>query len=392
MQYYANKLQATELSTSFDFARDEIANRAVAFHQSLPNYQATPCHKLSCLAEHLGIHKLWVKDESQRFDLNAFKILGASYAVAVLLSEWLNLDTNKITFKQIQQHHRRYQHLTLVTATDGNHGRAVAWAAQQFGCAAQVFMPEGTLETRAVAIRDYGAQAEITELNYDDTVRLAAQTANRPDAYLVQDTAWDTYTRIPLIIQQGYFSLISEAFSQIEADEWPTHIFVQAGVGSLPAALAARLRMLGTNRPTPKFVVVEPTLANCLFKSMAENDGNSVSLTGHLPTMMAGLACGTPSSIALAVLRECADGFLCCDDEIAKRGMRVLAKPLGGDQKIISGESGAVTLGAVFELCCEPENAEICQQIGLNKDSQVMLFSTEGDTAPALYRDIVWGK
>ena len=389
MKYHQNNLRSEYGHQKFGFASDLIAERVLQFHKSLPGYAATPCPELAKLAAHLGIASVRVKDESKRFDLNAFKVLGASYAIASLLHERLGLDQNEFSFECIKAHREKYQHLTLVTATDGNHGRAVAWAAQKFGCTAQVFMPQGTLETRAQAIRSYGATAQITELNYDDTVRLAAQTAKSTDFFLVQDTAWDEYTQIPQIIQQGYFSLISEGG---EHAEWPTHVFVQAGVGSLPAALAARLHVMSkAGREMPQFIVVEPTSANCLFKSMADNNGSAVSIRGHLPTIMAGLACGTPSSIALSILADCASGFLSCDDGVAKRGMRVLGNPLATDPHITSGESGAVTLGALFELCTKPENAAMAEQIGLNEQSRVLLFSTEGDTAPELYRDIVWG-
>ncbi len=392
MHYFPNSVSSDADDTANDlaFACDAIAQRALQLHKSLPNYAATPCRSLHYLAGHLGINKLWVKDESQRFDLKAFKVLGASYAIASLLHEWLNLPADEFSFDAIREHQSRYAHLTLVTATDGNHGRAVAWAAQQFGCAAKVFMPHGSLTARAEAIRHYGAHTQITELTYDDTVRFAAQTAQAQDHFLIQDTAWEGYHDTPLVIQQGYFSLLSEALEQLEPTDWPTHVLVQAGVGSLPAALAARLHVLSYDRPTPQFIVVEPTLANCLFQSMANNQGQALSLPGHLPTIMAGLACGTPSAIALTVLRSYATGFLCCDDDIAERGMRVLGNPLATDPRIVSGESGAVTLGAVFELCRNPAYAEIRTQIGLNSDAKVLLFSTEGDTASEFYRDIVW--
>ena len=392
MKYHHNRSSSSKKNVELDFASDQTADRVLKFHKSLPNYQATPTQELTALASHLGVASIRVKDESKRFDLNAFKVLGASYAIASLLHEWLGLSSDEFSFEGISAQQKRYKHLTLVTATDGNHGRAVAWVAQKFGCKAHVYMPHGTLEARAKAIQGYGARAEITDLSYDDTVKLAAQTATEPDSFLVQDTAWDEYTQIPLIIQQGYFSLLSEAFEQLKSDQWPSHVFVQAGVGSLPAALAARLQVMskGTDK-MPDFIVVEPTMANCLYQSMAGNNGDSISLDGHLPTIMAGLACGTPSSIALRVLADCASGFLCCDDEVAKRGMRVMGNPLGEDPPITSGESGAVTLGALYELCNNPANAAVREQMGLNAQSQVLLFSTEGDTAPELYRDIVWG-
>ncbi len=394
VNYLSNAFRGQAVDQVCDFdASNDIADRVLSFHKSLPAYSPTPTYSMQGLAHELGLGSLRIKDESQRFNLNAFKVLGASYAVATLLYERLALKGHGPNFDTIRALQDHYRHLTLVTATDGNHGRAVAWAAQKFGCAAQVFMPAGTLEVRAQAIRNFGAEAQITSMNYDDTVQLAANTAEQIDGILVQDTAWHGYTDIPKRIQQGYFSLLSESMDDANPHDWPTHVFVQAGVGSLPAALVERLYAIhcasnGTLE-MPEFIVVEANQADCLLQSIATEDGHSISIPGHLNTIMAGLACGTPSSVALRSLRRHAAGFLSCSDEVTKLGMRVLDRPPSGDPRITSGESGAVTLGAVYELLSNPRNANIVESLGLNSNSHVLLFSTEGDTAPELYRAIV---
>ena len=396
MQICLNSTAYFTRDAQYEFANQAAADQVYAFHKSLPDYCPTPLHSLESLAHHLNINRLWVKDESQRFDLNAFKVLGASYAVAHVLAQHLGLAPNTpdynelLDYTEIVARKEEYAELTLVTATDGNHGRAVAWAAQRFGCAAQVFLPAGASQERLDAIKAYGATAKILDGSYDQAVAHAAHVATQAQHILIQDTSWDTYTQVPQLITQGYFSLLTEAISQLPNQEYPTHVLVQGGVGSLPASLLARLTMDQCLPQKPIFIVVEPKAADCLFRSIAQNKGEPTSINGQLNTIMAGLACGTPSKDALAILRASADAFLSCSDAVAKRGMRVLGNPLGTDARIVSGESGAVTLGAVYELFNDPSNESLRQQIKLDKHSKVLLFSTEGDTAPDVYRSIVW--
>jgi diaminopropionate ammonia-lyase len=370
----------------FALADEETTNFVKKFHSSLPNYNSTPLVNLSKLASHLGINKLLIKDESQRFDLNAFKVLGASYAIARYLGEMLELKDDELTFSKIFTEKSKYEHITFVTATDGNHGRAVAWSAKLFGCKSVVYMPKGSSLTRLKAIKNYGAEASITSMNYDDTVIYANQKAQEEGWVLLQDTSWEGYEKVPLHIMQGYLTLVTEYLEQ-EPEIWPTHVFVQAGVGSLAAAILACLCNM-TERPTPKFIVVEPQGAPCLFESKIHNQLFTVK--GDLPTIMAGLACGEPSYTAWPILKSATSAFLMCSDDVARRGMRVLGNPLEGDQRIISGESGAVTLGAVFEIMSNTNFHKIKEDLNLTIDSRVLLFSTEGDTDPDVYRDIVW--
>lgn len=381
-----NNIPETLDSPAFSFADQQTAKNVFNFHSSLPKYESTPLVKLSSLAGYLGIKEIFVKDESKRFDLNAFKMLGASYAIAKYLGDLLELSEEELTFNKIFENKSKYRHITFVTATDGNHGRAVAWSAKLFGCKAVVYMPKGSSPTRLEAIKKYGAEASITAQNYDDTVNYANQKAQEEGWILIQDTAWQGYEKIPLEIMQGYFTLVTEYLKQ-EPKIWPTHVLVQAGVGSLPAAILAHLCNL-SDKPMPKFIVVEAQGAPCLYESKRMDKLTRVE--GDLPTIMAGLACGKPSLIAWDILKSAASAFIACSDDIARRGMRVLGNPLTGDQCITSGESGSVTLGAVFEILSNQDFGKIKQQLNLNEDSIVLLFSTEGDTDPEVYRDIVW--
>jgi len=383
-----NDAQHMADSSLFDFANSEIAANVANFHQSLPNYKPTPLIKLVSLADRLGIEELLIKDESQRFDLNAFKILGASYAIAKFFGQRLGLSDDEITFEKILAEQSILKKITFVTATDGNHGRAVAWAAEKFGCKSVVYMPKGSSSARLDAIQGVGAEASITDLNYDDTVIHAKQMAQDKGWVLLQDTSWVGYEEVPLHIMQGYFTLMTEYFSQ-EQKIWPTHVFLQAGVGSLAAAILAYLFSF-TELPTPKFVVVEPQGAPCLYESIRLCGGEPYKVKGDLPTIMAGLACGEPSYLGLRILKAVASAFIECSDDVARRGMKVLGNPLAGDQAIISGESGAVTLGVVYELLSNKQFCKIKDELQITCNSKILLFSTEGDTDPDAYREVVW--
>ncbi len=361
-----------------DFASAEIFERVAAFHQSLPGYAPTPLIRLSSLARSLGIDGLYVKDESQRFDLRAFKVLGASYAMAQLLCQMAKLPQEELSFHRILAERALYKNTTFVTATDGNHGRAVAWCAQRFGCGAVVYLPRGSSVTRVDAIRKLGAKASIFDGNYDEAVQHAARQASETGWILLQDTAWEDYQEIPTYIMQGYATLMSETFSQIP-DMHPTHVFVQAGVGSLAAGLLAYL-LCQSDRQQTALVVVEAQAAPCIYQSVVDYGGLPHKITGDFPTIMAGLACGEPSHLALELLNSDAHAFCLCSDEVSRMGMKLFANPLPGDTRIISGESGAVTLGLVVELLHNTRYRRARQELGLAADSRVLLFSTEGDT------------
>ncbi len=373
---------------TFNIAELEASGKIHDFHKTLPGYDPTPLVKLSCLAGELGVSEILIKDESKRFDLNAFKVLGASYAMAKVIASELNLNLKNFTFQELSLHSKKINKLTFVTATDGNHGRAVAWAADKFGCKAVVFMPEGSSKARLQAIRLLGTKASILDTNYDGAVKFAEKKAEENNWILIQDTSWQGYEDIPKYIMQGYFTLLTEIMSQ-EKDIRLTHVFVQAGVGSFAAAISAFLCKL-SGKFKPIFVLVEPEGAPCFFKSMEAGDGKPHTVHGELKTIMAGLACGTPSQTAWKILKTNADAFAVCPDEVSRTGMRILGNPMGDDIRIISGESGAVTFGLIYYLLHDREYEDIKNKLHINSDSKILLFSTEGDTDPRHYRKIVW--
>jgi len=285
IECYFNETDKADYAQGFDIANPDIFESVTHFHESLPGYRPTPLVKLSSLAKSLGVKEIIVKDESKRFDLNAFKILGASYAMARALIKELNIDSEKFTFDEILLNSKKISHLTFVTATDGNHGRAVAWATNKFGCKAVVFMPKGTSKARLHAIQNLGAKASILDCNYDQAVDFAEQEAKKNNWTLIQDTSFPGYEEIPENIMQGYFTLFTEVMAQGENMDF-THVFVQAGVGSLAGAVLAHLcNVFGKSKPI--FVLVEATGAPCLYKSMEAGDGNPHTVHGDLKTIMA---------------------------------------------------------------------------------------------------------
>ena len=365
----------------------ETLQKALAFHRSFPGYRPTPLARLSRQAGRLGLGGIYVKDESYRFGLNAFKVLGSSYAIACSIAERTGRPLEKLGFSALTSPELRREtgELTFITATDGNHGRGVAWAARQLGQKAVVHMPRGTTAARVENIRREGAQVTVEELPYDDCVRLAArEAAADPHAILMQDTAWAGYEEIPCRIMEGYGTMIAEAMAQLPAP--PTHIFIQAGVGSLAAAVAAAF--CGGTGSSPRVILLEAQAADCFFQSARA--GRVIPSQGDLSTIMAGLACGEPSTVAWDILQNHAFAFLSCPDWVSARGMRMLSAPMKGDPQVVSGESGAVGMGALSAIMEEKSGAPLREALGLGPDSQVLLFSTEGDTDPDRYRAIVW--
>ncbi len=368
----------------------KTAQRVRAFHKSFPEYRETPLVSLSSLARELGVSGFFVKDESRRFGLNAFKVLGGSYAVGRILAERLGEDLSRLPFPRLagEEVRRRLGDLTFITATDGNHGRGVAWTANRLGQKCVVYLPRGSARERVDNIRALGADARVTDLNYDDTVRLAKEEALRTGGILVQDTSWEGYEEIPGLIMEGYTTMAAEAAEQLAGTK-PTHLFLQAGVGAMAGALCGFFSCLYGEKDRPRIVVVEPEAANCLFRTARANDGRLHAVSGDMKTIMAGLCCGEPCSLGWEILRDHADFFVSMPDEIAAEGMRVLARPLPGDEPVVSGESGAAAAGLALCLLREPGARELRDRLGLDGSSRILCFSTEGDTDRENYRRIV---
>ena len=372
----------------------ENVKRARGFHQSFPEYSVTPLARLKALAANLGVKEVFVKDESYRFGLNAFKVLGGSFAMARYIASELGMDAAKADYNFLTSEKltREFGQATFFTATDGNHGRGVAWAANRLGQKAVVRMPKGTVRIRYENILKEGAEVTIEEMNYDDCVRLAAgQAAAVKRGVIVQDTAWEGYEEIPSWIMQGYGTMAMEAAEQLQKAGYrrPTHIIVQAGVGSLAGAVTGFFANLFPE-DAPKVIVVEADTAACLYKGAVAGDGNPRAVGGDMPTIMAGLACGEANTISWDILRNHVSAFVSCPDWVSAKGMRTLAAPLGDDPKVVSGESGAVGAGLLATLSERAGEAKLKQALGIDENSVVLLFSTEGDTDPENYRHIVW--
>ncbi len=368
--------------------------KARAFHESFPQYTTTPLTRLDRMAAYLGLKEVYVKDESYRFGLNAFKVLGGSFAMARYIADETGRDVSELPYSVLTSDKLReeFGQATFFTATDGNHGRGVAWAAGRLGQKAVVHMPKGSTQTRLENIAKEGAQVDIQEMNYDDCVRLAAKEADETErGVIVQDTAWDGYEEIPSWIMQGYGTMAMEAGEQLKdyGCDRPTHVFVQAGVGSLAGAVVGYFTNLYPDNP-PTFVVVEADVAACLYKGAAAGDGDPRIVDGDMQTIMAGLACGEPNTISWDILKNHVKVFIAAPDWVAASGMRMLAAPIKGDTPVTSGESGAAPFGALAAIMTMEEYRDLRHEIGLDENSSVLLFSTEGDTDPERYKNIVW--
>lgn len=368
----------------------ENAKKIHAYHKGFPGYEPTPLVQLNQLADRLGLDRIFIKDESPRFGLNAFKGLGGSYSIGRYIAEQLGIPIEEATYEYITSQLVREQlgDLTFVTATDGNHGRGVAWTAGILGYKSVVYMPKGSALERLENIRALGAEASITDLNYDDTVRLAGTTAEENGWVFVQDTSWPDYEKIPGWIMEGYTTMGHEIAEQL-GGERPTHLLLQAGVGAMAGAMTAYFAdRYGDEAPV--VIVVEPDKADCIYRTAQADDGSIHAVKGSLSTIMAGLACGEPCTIGWDVLHAHADHFLSVSDEIAAKGMRILGNPLPGDPAIVSGESGAVTLGVIAELMQSESLRPLREALNLDANAKILCISTEGDTDQAYYRKIVW--
>ena len=393
IKWILNQMPKNEDKNLAVMALDNV-NQARKFHRSFPQYSVTPLAKLDGMAGQLGLGGLFVKDESYRFGLNAFKVLGGSFAMAKYIAKEMGKDVSEMTYDYLTSKKFRddFGQATFFTATDGNHGRGVAWAANRLGQKAVVRMPKGTTKTRFDNIVKEGATVTIEEVNYDDCVRMAAAEAAKTEhGIIVQDTAWDGYEEIPSWIMQGYGTLVLEADQQLKemGVERPTHVFVQAGVGSLAGAVVGYFAHKYKDNP-PVMAVCEASAADCLYRSAVAKTGNLVNVTGDLQTIMAGLACGEGNTIGWDILKNHVDVFASCPDWMSAKATRIYANPLGDDPHVVSGESGSVPLGFCFTALHDEDAKDLKEALKLDENSVVLVISTEGDTDPVRYREIVW--
>ncbi|MGY6634681.1 MAG: diaminopropionate ammonia-lyase [Alkalilacustris sp.] len=348
-----------------------------------PGYAPTPLVALPGLAGGLGVGAIHYKDESHRFGLGSFKALGGAYAVARVILRRAAEAGRSATMDDLLAGRLAdiAGDLTVCCATDGNHGRSVAWGAQRFGAGCVIFIHATVSEGRRAAIAAFGAEVRRTRGNYDDSVREAEATAAREGWVVVSDTSWPGYTDIPRDVMQGYELMAAEAFDAMPAP--PTHIFLQTGVGGMAAAVAAQaVRRWGAARP--RIVLADPDRSACWLDSLRA--GRPVAVEGDLDTLMAGLACGEVSLLAWEILRDHCDAVMAIPDAAAVEAMRRLARPDRDDPPLVAGESAVAGLAA---LALAMPDAPARAALGLDRAARVLVFGTEGDTDPALYRDLV---
>ena len=365
-----------------------LDEQSIYFHQSFSEYKKTPLVRLSHLAKEWGLGQIYVKDESKRFNLNSFKVLGASYAIGKTLANYLGKDLKDLSFDYLKSEEAssKLKGIKLLATTDGNHGRGVAWTARQLGLEVFIYMPKGTTQKRIEHIESLGATVETTQLNYDDTIRYMCEQAKGTDWLIVQDTSWEGYEEVPVWIMQGYCTIASEILGDL-GEEKPTHLFLQAGVGAFAGAISDAFATWYKDAP-PKVIVVEAEEAACFYDSFTKKQMTSVG--GELTTIMAGLACGEPNPLGWQILKQQAEGSMAVADSIAANGMRILGNPLRGDEKITAGECGGVTIGTLNSLMTDPVYKQLKEALSLNETSKVLCISTEGDTDPGIYKEVVW--
>ena len=350
-----------------------------------PGYGITPLHSLDHLAADIGVAKIWYKDESQRFHLKSFKALGGAYAVALQLQAHVK---KTIGVKPGVQDllDRKYdsvvKQLTISCATDGNHGRSVAWGCQMFGCQCVIYIHRNVSAGRKQAIETFGATVIRIAGNYDHSVKQADAVAGLHGRIIVSDTSYEGYMDIPKDVAIGYTILLSESVEQMDA-QIPTHVFIQGGVGGLPSAVCAYFwELWGEQRP--RFIVVEPENANCLQASARA--GNPVTIEGDLDTLMAGLACGEVSVLAWEILSIGANDFITVNEESVPLTMKMLAQGFDGDPSIEAGESAVAGLAA---LITARHSRQVSEILGLDESSRIYILGTEGATDPELYARLI---
>ncbi len=386
--YYEKKLETHKLC---DFLTEDTAKDVERFVSTQKDYERTPLVSLDCMAQRLGVAKIYVKDESKRMGLNAFKAVGVFYGAAKAICRELGLDIRSITYNDLVsgELNRKIKQFTFVAATDGNHGKGLAWVARQLGCKCCIYMPKNTTQARVKAIENLGAQVTVTQCNYDNTLRQVIELAKENGWLHIQDQAWDGYTETTNFISEGYTIIAHEALQQMKQDgtDAPTHIILQAGAGSFAFGIFEYYANVFKEKK-PYMVIAEPHNANCYYRSIQREEFTRID--GELQTVMAGLSVGEANIVAWDYLQHIVNGYISCSDSVSALGMRMLGNPCGTDERVISGESGALGFGVLAAVCGNEEYKNIREQMKLDENSKVLLISTEGDTDPQMYRKIVW--
>lgn len=366
--FYINKYLSGFTNRNKEFSSK--VEQVFQFHRSLPDYEITPLIELNQLAIKTGVKSIYVKDESKRFRVKTFKSLGASWAIHSFLRE----NPGKYTF---------------CTATDGNHGRAVAWSSRIHNQKAVVYMPSHSTRSRIRNIEEEGAKVHIIDGDYDLCVSKASKSAKQNGYILIQDTSWKGYEKIPVLITQGYYTQIHEIIQQSESENHnPSFdiVFLQSGVGSWAASLSKYLNET-FGKFKPRIVIVEPLSADCILESIKK--GKVSKTKGSQDTIMAGLNCGTPSFIAFDVLKNLADVFISISDNFAKLSLKILQNPLKGDLPIESCETGAAGLAGFLAVNYSPDLDQVRKLLNISNQSRIMVINTEGNTDPEMNSKIM---
>ncbi len=365
--------------------RDNYSN-AVAEIQTWNGYAETPLYELPDLSAALNIGNIFYKDEGPRFGLGSFKALGGSYAALCVIRRELtrrlgkNVGTGDIRKGAFANEVAK---ITVVSATDGNHGRSLSWGAKRFGAPCRIYIHSEVSKGRAQAMRNLGATVIRVAGDYDASVEVARQEARDNGWFVVSDTSWEGYTQPPVDVMAGYGVMSREIFDQLVTA--PTHVFIQCGCGGLAAGVAASFRQLW-GRHSPRIVVVEPELAPCLFETARA--GKMTRIEVREETMMGGLSVGEPSGIAWQILSEEAGDYLTVPENLVAPAMRLAAHPVGNDPAIVAGESAVAGLAALVAAALQPT---LRQALGLSAGSRILLIGSEGATDPEIYETIVAG-
>ena len=340
---------------------EEFIEEAIEVISSWKSYSPTPLIKLNKLDKELKVKNIYYKDEDKRFDLKSFKALGGAFAVYKIASEKKNI--------------------TVSTATAGNHGRSVAWGAQRLGLECKIFISENVSESRAAAMRDLGAEVIRVKGNYDNSLKECIKQSNENKWEIVQDVSWEGYKEVPKLIMAGYTIMIKEIFDEIDSNSI-THVFLQAGVGGMAAAMIAGFAKLSKN--IPKFIVIEPENADCVFKSIQNNKPTSIDIKKE--TVMGGMSCGDVSSIAWEILKNSTNYCITIPDNAISTAVALLAESRFSDEKIIGGECAVPGLIALIGSF---NNKEYLDKLELNSESNVVLFGCEGLTDKDMYEKLL---
>ena len=372
---YAHILSAEDFTTAYQ----EIT--------AWEGYQPTPLYPLNDIAAEIKVDAIYYKDEGPRFGLSSFKALGGAYAaIRVLQREIETRRGTAVSTEDIRNGKLKEDcaAITLVSATDGNHGRSLAWGCQRYGAPCRIYIHAEVSEERAAIMRGFGAEVIRISGDYDESVRLAKDEADKNGWFVVSDTSWPGYSAPPRDVMAGYGVMVSEI--NYALDEAPTHVFLQGGVGGLAAGVAAALRYYWGDL-SPRVVVVEPEYAACLYLSAQR--GKAVTFDIETETIMAGLSCGEPSEMAWTVLQEEATDYLTIPDSLVPPMMRMLACPSGDDAPIQAGESAVAGLCALIAARGE---TKLSDKLGLDSRSRILIIGSEGITDAQIYTKIMKGE